>query len=1779
MGFCRSGFLLRVIFLFLFMWSQWIPTNPLIQAEIVPHIVMPPIPTMMTQSMPEKIARIQSSYFPAESNGHQKPIIIIQDSHANYEVQKNVDISLQYIFHQNPDLLNHVEHLKIGIEGASGLVDTSFFKTYPDQSHKVEVLDYFMQQGKLSGAEFHQILENREIQLFGLESDELYLMNKAIYADLLNNKESFDLIWKEWMDSIRHLLGQTFLGDALNFWNLYLAKSQQKMELWDYIEKLDQVWKYADENSMIHRVGQWIQSEKNINYTNLAQEEDSVINLLGKKIQGDALVELVQNTLYYRDGHWTMKEYYQYLIQKINDLHINIDSLSNWKQVVSLLHLRSQIDEAVLEDELIEFETKISNQVFSKENISYWKAYQNLELIEKMIQLEVARGDWNMAKLDQELDLVSIQNLFQKLSHSKKIFFNNISINDFSTRIKKAKEYYSVALTRDQAFWENIQKQYDENSLVVVFIGGFHTFGLTRYLKQNQRPYIVINPRVPEGTHDKAQELYHQLIINSSFQNTLHQGSLIDFINADPERKLMVENAFRQEVAIHGAITQAALAENWQQFLNTWIQNLTDSKTDANAEKIESEIALLNAFQIESILEIKGSRYLLINQTINGQNVQSMMRMTHVNQLNQQDQIYNPLGFIGNFAIETISSTDFQGMIANMPAADWMKIIETNPKLMESFLNVNVDAEDTVMNGLYILKMDMEQRPEIFAKSDFKYSDYLSNIPDARAKKVQPAIQFLMDQGEVMTHSEDVIEIMNILRMNDLSAALEKEDFQYRGVKISTERVYQFLLNIEKLSRQFPYFGFVKQLNAMDRSLHKQFVNILGSNISPQDYLVMISLFKDKMSNIYLETPDVLRLSGVSPESVGSDQTFDMGLIDRETDPVAMALVQKMAQYFQDDLGVQAVRVMLDFINLYGDKTLNVLAQNSVGVPNELIEKISAWIRGYPRYQMLMAKVAGRTMSYGETLAPEDVESGQTLVSLEEDLASSETLTPEQLIGESFVNGETYLDQPSGQTLTGMPAKELVDQVEAGEPALPNGTIYIDVRQEGQPSQPTWAADQVAEDIVVDQELDPIEVLSDGQIEQITDESIQQRESQRASLDANVEAVADLAAAMADSGPKISANAYFSKISALVELMDSVNREIESFDNLPDADKQTEKNQKQAVRIYRALSQLVRSLKLLNIYVDSPLDLEQEPLYQALIRFKNIIPEDQRSLTPDIQGKILEGKNGRYQILGQKPLGEGGMGAAWLAKVIDSTEAIQDEIVVVKMTLPTGNEKRDRQMMRLLKYEASVQTRYSTIRLIDENETDSPEDYFMVQELAFGFRGEGYNKVMYDKILKSANGRLDIDGAIDVLTEAEAIIEAMGQVHSDGIIHLDVKPENMVQDPISGKIVFIDLGISRIAVDLGDGRVGVKGSNYIAGTPGFIAPERFAEEDLDFRSDWFAVGSMLFQMVTGVNPFTQGNPNLNATIFRTTIDDWNQILHTMNKDEIEKKLGISLNDLQLTILRDFVGPFLVNNVTKENGRTVRANGRIESMEQALSLLDSFRETFTRSYINNQSTDTSDETLWTQSNRGVDVEVAPPKLTSSIGLRILSDSKRLEALTQLIWNAASHKKGLATVQRLLVRLGIRSEVLDQEIQQTHSENVVDYILKKRLQELIHQFEIQVDRVGYENAKQTRSFVNLALFVQNYITHYEHIMQADKKSQSVSIAYDAIALYFSDMPDDRVGSIETYRNFFLDQFGLTQKEWAAQLMNTIFTRVISEKEKSRKERPTLTPGDFQQVGAST
>jgi eukaryotic-like serine/threonine-protein kinase len=119
----------------------------------------------------------------------------------------------------------------------------------------------------------------------------------------------------------------------------------------------------------------------------------------------------------------------------------------------------------------------------------------------------------------------------------------------------------------------------------------------------------------------------------------------------------------------------------------------------------------------------------------------------------------------------------------------------------------------------------------------------------------------------------------------------------------------------------------------------------------------------------------------------------------------------------------------------------------------------------------------------------------------------------------------------------------------------------------------------------------------------------------------------------------------------------------------------------------------------------------------------------------------------------------------------------------------------------------------------------------------------------------AARGPMSIAEVRRILTE---VAEALAFAHARGVIHRDIKPDNILLDSVDGRSLVTDFGIARAAMEGSSGdSTRLTATGMAIGTPAYMSPEQAAgDKEIDGRSDLYALGIVAYQMLTGEPPFT-----------------------------------------------------------------------------------------------------------------------------------------------------------------------------------------------------------------------------------------------------------------------------------------------------------------------------------
>jgi ligand-binding sensor domain-containing protein len=228
------------------------------------------------------------------------------------------------------------------------------------------------------------------------------------------------------------------------------------------------------------------------------------------------------------------------------------------------------------------------------------------------------------------------------------------------------------------------------------------------------------------------------------------------------------------------------------------------------------------------------------------------------------------------------------------------------------------------------------------------------------------------------------------------------------------------------------------------------------------------------------------------------------------------------------------------------------------------------------------------------------------------------------------------------------------------------------------------------------------------------------------------------------------------------------------------------------------------------------------------------------ALAEALPGTVLDGK---YEL--KERLGSGGFGVVFRAV---HREMRRD--VAVKVFKPTsGNDSADALERFRREAQSACRIHHPNAITVYDSGISAEGVAYLVMELLDG-------PSLWDA---RQSGMLTVERCLATLAR---VCDALACAHENGVIHRDVKPENVVlhRAPDGTTVVkVVDFGIAAVVHDdVGTQRVRLTATHAIMGTPAYLAPERIAGEPYDGRTDVYAVGVMAYELLAARTPFDAG---------------------------------------------------------------------------------------------------------------------------------------------------------------------------------------------------------------------------------------------------------------------------------------------------------------------------------
>jgi len=554
-------------------------------------------------TVPSNLASVDTAY----NNGGDKKIINIQDSHGSLSAQYSIVNVLDTI------VTNYDVNI-IAVEGSEGYIDTSIFRTFPVDEIKQEEMELLMKEGRMSAGEFFAITSENPIALYGIEDDELYSKNLALFEEAMEDRDKCIEQLNE-LDSTLSLLAYEIfnhkLGSFLHSARLHREGQISFAKYWEDIQGWSKEDVEIERHENIKKLLQTIELEKEIDFESAHSERQSLIGKLNRDIGKEGLKLLVYKTIAFEKGEITKLIFHEDLISIAGKYGVPSTSYKNLIKYTEYLSAYDRIDMVRLAREIEDIEHTLRSKLY--------RSQKERKLYELMYKVKVLKDLFNVSLSNGEFDYFMLNR--KKMSARDFTGFIDRNIDEYMIappdydleyvfqKIPRAIELYNTVEERNNAMIRNTLRgmREEKQDVACLISGGFHSKGLSKIMKDDGLSYLILAPKFQPGKErpyiavlTSREEPYLDLVKSGQYELAIHQylstGNLEDVI---PSVMRMLKNA--------GEKANRVKAE-WKQFYRGAYEVMDPSKRQKAIIEPDDFDRLMDMFSEDAIQRLSEFR-------------------------------------------------------------------------------------------------------------------------------------------------------------------------------------------------------------------------------------------------------------------------------------------------------------------------------------------------------------------------------------------------------------------------------------------------------------------------------------------------------------------------------------------------------------------------------------------------------------------------------------------------------------------------------------------------------------------------------------------------------------------------------------------------------------------------------------------------------------------------------------------------------------------------------------------------------------------------------------------------------------------------------------------------------------------------------------------------------------------------------------------------------------------------------------------------------------------
>ncbi|MFH1877346.1 MAG: hypothetical protein ABH883_00875, partial [Candidatus Omnitrophota bacterium] len=464
-----------------------------------------------------------------------KTVIHIQDAHCNYNAQHKIADIMDYLTEKYGINI-------INLEGGTGAYDLSVFEKITDKNIREQISDKLVSKGILNGAEYFAINKDRKIELWGIESPELYKNNLDAYRNAVKNEPVSRKYLAELSAALNRVKEKIYTADLLELDRNYTDYTSGKLGLKEFVKYLAARSRalnvdLAAFTNITHVNGIILQEEK-IDFDNANKQRKLLIREFQNVFSRRELRKLAVNTIAFKNKETCEADFYGYLAKKAGQTKIPLGEFGDLSAYMDYSAKYAHIDKFKIADEISRLVKKNRERLFLNARQKQLNILSDdLDIMLKIFEMRLVYDDFmyyrnNPGRFKAETYLKFLR---EEQGLTGLEFNINENIRDLDGYLKQMARFYEFSLKRDNVFFKNIR--FTDN-FAIVYTGGFHSGNLKELFKKHNIDYISVVPEF-EASGDHTS-LYLRLLsgVNGVLRAELSAALSFSLMIASPATKL-----------------------------------------------------------------------------------------------------------------------------------------------------------------------------------------------------------------------------------------------------------------------------------------------------------------------------------------------------------------------------------------------------------------------------------------------------------------------------------------------------------------------------------------------------------------------------------------------------------------------------------------------------------------------------------------------------------------------------------------------------------------------------------------------------------------------------------------------------------------------------------------------------------------------------------------------------------------------------------------------------------------------------------------------------------------------------------------------------------------------------------------------------------------------------------------------------------------------------------------------------------------------------------------